>query len=120
MKREVMRIACAEILGWTKCRLAIRGAGAPERRPSPHGIPPGKNYEAPLPDYPASLDAMHEAWSSLKDYDKREFHVQLGLIIEKETKNWDDLQLLDQRGLIANATALQRLKAFLRVHGVEI
>ncbi len=70
------------------------------------------------PDYANDLNAMHEAWSTLDDYDKREFHVQLGFIVENETKNWDALLLLNQRSLIANATARQRAEAFLRTLGL--
>lgn len=75
------------------------------------------HVESQLDDYPNDLNAMHEAWKTLDDYTKREFHVQLGLIIEKKRKEWNLLQLLDQRGLIANATARQRAEAFLRTIG---
>jgi hypothetical protein len=46
---------CEKLLGWTQIRMAVRGSGAPERKPSPHGIPPGKNYEAPLPSLTLDL-----------------------------------------------------------------
>lgn len=43
LSRNDKIIKTAEKLGWTRCRLAILGAGAPEREPSPHGQPPGRN-----------------------------------------------------------------------------
>lgn len=76
-----------------------------------------KKREQKLPDYCNDLNAMHEAWKELKDYNKREFHIQLGILVEKQTKNWNDLQILDQRGLIANASCIKRAEAFLRTVG---
>lgn len=61
MTEQEQQIAIAETMGWTETRLAIRGAGAPERKPSPYGIPPGRKYVAPLPDYLHDLNAIHSA-----------------------------------------------------------
>lgn len=47
-----------EVAGWTKVRRTIRGAGAPEREPSPYGFPPGKNYECSVTPFATSADAV--------------------------------------------------------------
>ena len=118
MTPEAQRIAIAEASGWSRGRMIWNGSPAyPEKEwvwKNPNGSTRGQIC---IPDYLKDLNAMHGAWLSLKDHYKREFHVQLGLIIEKETPNLSELGLLDQRGLIANATARQRAEAFLRTIG---
>jgi len=61
MTDEQINIAIAESLGWTNCRLAIKGAGGGTRYPTAHGIPPNRKYEASCPNYTADLNAMHHA-----------------------------------------------------------
>lgn len=51
MTLDDKRIKIAESRGWTKIRITVKGAGAPERSPYPYGFPPGKNYEIPITDY---------------------------------------------------------------------
>lgn len=61
MDPNLQRIAIAKACGWTQCRMALRGAGAPERGESPYGVPPGRNYTTSLPSYLTDLNAIHEA-----------------------------------------------------------
>jgi len=107
MTEQEINMAIAEACGWT-CQ---NGWWDHPTLPSNGGAMPEP------PDYTNDLNAMHEAWLILSNYDKREFHINLGLLIEKYTKEWGDLLLLDQRSLIANATAAQRAEAFLRTVG---
>lgn len=67
------RIALAEFEGWTKCRVVIKGAGGCDRDGSPHGMPPGKNYEAPLPDYLHDLNAMHRVEHKLDELQRQAY-----------------------------------------------
>ena len=57
MSESDMNLAIAQAEGWTKCRLAIKGAGGGFRVPTAHGIPPKRAYEAPCPDYTRNLNA---------------------------------------------------------------
>lgn len=50
--------ALAILDGWTYVRLQVLGAGAPERRPVPCGVPPGKSYRATCNDYLRSRDMI--------------------------------------------------------------
>ncbi len=77
MKPEQQRIAIAEACYWTRLRLAVRGAGAPERFPSPWGFAPGKNYEAPVTAYERDLNAMHEAEKVLTAEQARTYDKEL-------------------------------------------
>ena len=107
MTPEKQRIAIAEACGWTKCRLAINGAGAPERGKSPYGVPPRRGYEVSLPNYTQNLNAMHEAEKVLWDTGKAmEFTNQLVGIAD------------DHLMCLSHATAGQRAEAFLRVLGL--
>lgn len=108
-----MRVAVAEILGWR-----YRTEYAPTL-----WMKDGMEYfeELPFPDYPRSLDAMHEAEKTLDKLDKETplkdlvdgfYRIRYG--------NW--LIKLTNMSNPYDATALQRCEAFLRVHGkfVEI
>lgn len=105
MNKEQMRIPIAEACGWTKCRLTIKGAGAPERSPSPHGFPPGKNYEAPLPEYLSCLNAMADAESKLPD--DNSLH---GLVVYHNKL----LRICGSHKACISAKAEQRAEAFLK------
>lgn len=72
MKPEDQNIAVAKKLGWTKLRHTIRGAGAPERGPSPYGIPPGKNYECSVTDFVTDANTWPQMWASLTDAEKEQ------------------------------------------------
>ena len=115
MNPDKQRIAIAEACGWTKCRLAIKGAGAPERGKSPYGVPPRRGYEVSLPNYTQDLNAMHEAEQCLwrKDFLARDTFIDhLARILNPVHGYRDQLgqHLLD-------ATAAQRAEAFLRTIG---
>jgi hypothetical protein len=103
MSPEAQRIAIAESRGWTKCRLAIKGAGAPERGKSPYGVPPRRGYEVSLPNYTQDLNAMHEATQSLT----------------KDQLRWYRNLLIEMTGTFEaiDATAAERAEAFLRTIG---
>ncbi len=105
MRPYAQRIAIAEHLGWTKCRLTVRGAGAPERGPSPYGVPPGKNYECSVTPFERDLNAMHEAEKVLHGNNWRPYHDKLAIITVSGP--WPAI----------DATAAQRAEAFLRTIG---
>lgn len=105
MNKEQMRIAIAEACGWTKCRMAVKGAGAPERSPSPHGFPPSKNYEASLPYYLDNLNAMATAEAILPD--NNSLH---GLVVYHNKL----LAVCGSHKACISATAEQRAEAFLK------
>lgn len=107
MTDEEMRIAIAEACGWTKIRMTIKGAGAPERGPSPHGYPPGRKYEAPLPNYLGCLNAMHEAEKVLT---LQQMEKYTGLLCDMVASGDPDPNI---EGLIC-LTARQRAEAFCR------
>ena len=106
MSPDSQRIAIAEACGWTKCRLAIKGAGAPERGKSPYGVPPRRGYEVSLPNYTQDLNAMHE--------------VEDGLPAGKWTRYCQYLAEFGQgsvRFVSVHSNAAQRAEAFLRTIG---
>ncbi len=111
MKLEAQRIAIAEACGWTKCRLAIKGAGAPERGPSPYGIPPGRNYEAAVTPYERDLNAMHEAEKVLtKESQCARYAGEIAAIV----KGYAHEPFLGVQSYIWHSTAAQRAEAFLK------
>lgn len=118
MNKEQMQIAIAEACGWTKCRLTIRGAGAPERKPSPHGFPQGKNYEAPLPDYLSCLNAMSDAVHRLRykgnQFQWLEYTKNLFKVVWKREATSDDCVISGLSWDVIEATAEQRAEAFLK------
>ncbi len=72
LSQEEKRVKIAEACGWTKCRLTIKGAGGGTRWPTAHGIPPGRGYEAPCPDYFNDLNAMHKAETKVLSVDRKD------------------------------------------------
>ena len=114
MNEDNQKIAIAEACGWTKCRLAIKGAGAPERGKSPYGVPPRRGYEVSLPNYTQDLNAMHEAEKVLTYEQAEEFVEQLYLADQKNNLAENPPPW---RFNVASATAAQRAEAFLRTIG---
>ncbi len=55
---DLSAVFAVEVAGWTQMRRVVRGAGGPEREPSPYGFPPGKNYEATVTTFATSADAV--------------------------------------------------------------
>ena len=112
MSPDSQRIAIAEACGWTKCRLAIKGAGAPERGKSPYGVPPRRGYEVSLPNYTQDLNAMHEVEKVLdpkgKDCGYEYWLRTVCHIPERESA---------KGRYFYRATAAQRAEAFLRTIG---
>ncbi len=110
---EEKRIAIAEACGWTKCRLAIRGAGGGTRKPTAHGFPPGRNYEASCPNYLGSLDAMHAAEKVIpKAGNFLLYESRLKDIVLRDWRGTGDGQSYANSFPI-HATAAQRAEAFL-------
>lgn len=113
MTNDEMNIAVAEVRGWTKCRLAVRGSGAPERGPSPYGIPPGRSYEAPVHDYGRDLNAMHEAEKALKG---AAIYSYFDRLVGEIAGSCSDPRHCDYPKVVS-ATAAQRREAFLKTIG---
>ena len=118
MSPDSQRIAIAEACGWTKCRLAIKGAGAPERGKSPYGVPPRRGYEVSLPNYTQDLNAMHEVEETLTEHEWNQMFEWLIHI------RWRDANATERHGIgkqkalsPSRATAAQRAEAFLRTIG---
>ncbi len=106
MTPEAQRIGIAKACGWTKCRLVVKGSGAPEREPSAHGFPPKRAYEAPCPSYLRDLNAMHEAEVQLMTAEIWPTYVRW--LCEKSP-------IFPHR-----ATAAQRAEAFLKTLGLWV
>jgi hypothetical protein len=105
MTPEAQRIAIAEFCGWTKCRLTVKGAGAPERRPSPHGVPPQ------LPDFCNDLNAMHEAEKRLTEEQYEQFgHALINKVLSHASST-------AAARMVLSAPAAQRAEALLRTIG---
>ncbi len=108
MTGEAQLVALHEWMGWTKIRLAIKGAGGGNRKPTPHGVPPNRNYEAPLNRL--TLDLMHESRAKMNQAQRDAYgRVLRGLVTNQGTATDFD---------IANASALQHLKATLITIGL--
>jgi hypothetical protein len=105
MNKEKQRIAIAEACGWTKCRLAIKGAGGPERKKSPYGVPPRRGYNVSLPNYTQDLNSMQEVEKAMNNNDWWRFVEYLTNICGGGI------------ALGISATAAQRAEAFLRTIG---
>ena len=103
MKLEKQRIAIAEACGWKQnpFQMDMRGQVFPQ---SP-------------PDYLQDLNAMHEAMAHLEPEQVNQFAAELsGIVLENREKYWWDLTS-NEVGHVANATAAQRARAFLRTIG---
>ena len=111
MTPDEIRIAVAECCGWKICSVN-NPMGEPIT--GPIGLPPSTpesveiwNYFAPLPNYPASLDACYRAEALLKSEGAStwlKYWEALVKVCEPSKENW-------------RATPLQRCEAFLRVKG---
>lgn len=111
MTDQEMRIAIARASRWKNIRMATKGAGAPERRPSPYGFPPGREYEAPVTNYPMCLNAMHEAVRAQDNKFVFRYAQHLEWIVERDrSSHGEDDSLV--HCLISEATAKQRATAF--------
>ena len=104
MTDEQINIAIAESLGWTNCRLVIKGAGGGTRYPTAHGMPPNRKYESSCPNYTSDLNAIHEAEALI---------IKLG---HRAIRTYEDL-LQKQIANIIFATARQRCEAYLKTIG---
>lgn len=123
MKNQEQIIAIGEAMGWTKCRLTIRGAGGP-RNPSPYGFPPGRNYETSLPNYLNDLNAMAEV-EQILDIDQQYVYGELLAQMIRIPENAAYGEKLEKKFpfngwghfSLATMTAAERAEAFLRVTG---
>jgi hypothetical protein len=113
MTDEQINIAIAESLGWTNCRLAIKGAGGGTRYPTAHGIPPNRKYEASCPNYTSDLNACHEFEKTLDD----DLDLDYSENLESVTgTRWGANNSYDM-SKYRSATARQRCEAYLKTIG---
>jgi hypothetical protein len=113
MTDEQINIAIAESLGWTNCRLVIKGAGGGTRYPTAHGMPPNRKYEASCPNYTADLNACHEFEKTLDD----DLDLDYSENLESVTgTRWGANNSYDM-SKYRSATARQRCEAYLRTLG---
>jgi len=111
MTTDEIRIAMAELEGWTKLRVTVKGSGAPERGPSPHGFPFGKNYEASVSDYLADWNSVHRVVNhALTDAQRLTFLRVLDDLTLGNGQAWFPAR-------IVTATPLEWCEAVLRVVG---
>lgn len=106
-----LRVAIAEKLGFHRCGKKMYGRSGNQREII-KGIHPRTSLEQTLPDYPASLDAMHEAVLCLSG--RHEAPPTL-----EYSKYYHYLIDLTYPLLAIDATALQRAEAFVRACGLE-
>jgi len=107
MTEEKQRVAIAEACGWLLCH---------ENKPYgwPKGCANGDRPAGVIPDYPADLNAMHEAEKVLS---AQVVHDSNGerCPSRKEKYDWELHRIC--QGSATFATAAQRAEAFLRVIG---
>jgi hypothetical protein len=117
MKPEQQRIAIAEACGWT-CADSVK----PEDKiyALMCWVAPGDDpwhLQAP-PDYPADLNAMHEAEKVLTEEQHCEYALDLYHVVHEHTKRPTnaDRYAINSFGvrILIIATATQRAEAFLR------
>lgn len=103
MNKREQRITIAELCGYTR------------QEPdsvwfdTPHGE---QVYIEDLPDYHDDLNACYDMWLTLSADDKIIFEAQLYNVVVGDAEYHHN----DDAPLITNATALQRVEAFLRTH----
>lgn len=112
MTDEQINIAFAESLGWTNCRLAIKGAGGGTRYPTAHGMPPNRKYESSCPNYTSDLNACHEFEKSLNDGDYNKYYRHLSTASLRDFENSTHFSADP-----ISATARQRCEAYLKTIG---
>lgn len=105
-QKDRMRVRCAQLCGYKKCRIVEFSASAPAFL----GIHPKWHEEHGLPDYPRDLNAMHDAEKTLESDDR----------IVKYMENLTDVCGGDTPEGTASFTAYfaeawQRTLAFIRV-----
>lgn len=120
MKSEAMRVAVAELCGWTKAEHC--GEGVWHLKGRGFGLLRDRPNSVDVPDYPNSLDAIRSAILTLSavnhpdkdgfDWSERcEYLKQLEAIVFKATGK------AECQFELVNATAEQQCEAFLRVKG---
>ena len=113
MTDEQINIAIAESLGWTNCRLVIKGAGGGTRYPTAHGMPPNRKYESSCPNYTSDLNACHELEKTLDD----ELDLDYSINLESVTgTRWGANNSYDM-SKYRSANARQRCEAYLKTIG---
>ena len=109
LSTEEKRILAAEACGWTH----LEGVwGLIPNRPSNH-----HHYERPLPDYGNDLNSMAFAMDSLNAIQREDFVKALCRIICGPEVEYHQMHLCEMFRF-ANATAAQRLDAFLLAKGL--
>lgn len=105
MTKDQMRIAIAEICGWSRTSSASGLVEAWQR---------GAEYTTKLPDYPNDLNAMHKAEKKLDD--GALWHGYLNRLWEEVCPEREQMGGLNAAIglLLCHATASQKAKAFLK------
>lgn len=117
MNPDKQRIAIAEACGWTQVdQNDPRGFAAHVMWCPPSNDPedPRRKY-AFSPNYPADLNAMHEAERTLKDLP--EYCTELAAVVYAPLTNAHKANELWQGWWFVHASAAQRAEAFLRTIG---
>lgn len=118
MTPEAQRIAIAEACGWKGIHMRNSSGARSETGQTPWGIGPNGEWAvigkqdtkyAPLPNYPADLNAMHEAESKLQEPERTHY---LNLLYDEHRYR------ADSEWAQVHATAAQRAEAWLRVKGL--
>jgi hypothetical protein len=108
MNNDKIRIAIAEICGWTEIHLAGYGDEVNTKALVGKFMPTQIGFHE-IPDYPNCLNAMHEAEATLGSF---EMPMECDSLT---SKYWNIL--CDASNCYVHATARQRAEAFLRLHG---
>ena len=110
MTPEKQRVVIAEACGWQRCYV---------NSDEFYGLNPNRIYTI-MPNYPFSLNAMHDAEKVLWDKGLLlEFVNQLvGIVCAAKGFRLDKLTTDDHLIFVATATAEQEAEAFLRVLGL--
>jgi len=115
MTKDKMRVAVAEILGYTDIRPRMRYNGIHDVEEL-CGIKDGITYI--LPNYPECLNAMHSAWLTLDGRQQEMFYEHLVKLALGKT--WRiDIKLPIGKAIAANADSDLRCIAFLKTHNAK-
>lgn len=99
-------IAIAKACGWTDCHFPLASnVSLPFTQRVVCGIAPGQQTHSPLPNYPGSLDAMHEA--------EKQFRTPRGAESDRMVED-RMVEYAERLNYSIDATAVQRAEAFLR------
>jgi hypothetical protein len=131
MTPDEMRIAVAEACGWTEVAWEESGIGVYLFGYPPGTVKPetssidfaglvmtlGRKAKTHAPDYPADLNAMHEAEKVLTNEQFDRYRVDLWTVVGNQDFAFEGCAPLTAVRCFISATAAQRCEAFLRTLG---